>query len=181
MILNYFPSSFFTTSFKAHLLNSAVLVTTVTRTADRLKPALRGLFPSELFLTPTPEEYVSKYARDLLEGREFDVSGEEKISSLFDDGIGSVDRDSSSDVCVLKNDGYHSIEKISGNGCKLGASLTPTSTHDEKDKLMKNLIKVSEQPNPKQITSNPFFNSYSPYSVTIFGSHTCIFYVNYVR
>jgi hypothetical protein len=53
-------------SFKEHLANCCVLVSTVTRNLNRLKPALRALFPSEISLSPHPESRVDQYVDDAL-------------------------------------------------------------------------------------------------------------------
>jgi hypothetical protein len=53
-------------SFKEHLANSCVLVSTVTRNLSRLKPALRALFPSEIALSQHPDSRVDQYVDDAL-------------------------------------------------------------------------------------------------------------------
>ena len=53
-------------SFKTHLLNSAVFITAVTSSLERLKPSLRTVFPSELVLATTPDSKVDQHLADIL-------------------------------------------------------------------------------------------------------------------
>ena len=53
-------------SFKTHLLNSAVFVTAVTSSLERLKASLRTVFPSELVLDPIPDSLVDQHLTDML-------------------------------------------------------------------------------------------------------------------
>lgn len=53
-------------SFKTHLLNSAVFVTAVTSSLERLKASLRTVFPSELVLDPIPDNHVDQHLAAML-------------------------------------------------------------------------------------------------------------------
>lgn len=53
-------------SFKTHLMNSAVFVTAVTSSLERLKASLRTIFPSELVLDPIPDNHVDQHLAAML-------------------------------------------------------------------------------------------------------------------
>ena len=62
----YFPLYTHYFSFQTHLLNSAVFVTAVTSSLERLKASLRTVFPSELVLDTIPDNHVDQHLTDML-------------------------------------------------------------------------------------------------------------------
>jgi hypothetical protein len=53
-------------SYTERLLDNMILVTVPTRTIARIKPPLRALFPSELFLSPLPPEAVMSFVDNII-------------------------------------------------------------------------------------------------------------------